>query len=117
MRLTKVIMQGKVFQRCTHLLYCSALSVGGNVNTRRMPKPDMGSIFVNYQNYQNLLLLTLLDTKRAIMHLFLFKNSAHRELISICTQSIRNCNKLSLHYNLAYNELKSFNLYIIYFLR
>ena len=45
MRLTKVIMQGKVFQRCMHLLYCSALSVGGNVNTRRMPKPDMGFIF------------------------------------------------------------------------
>ena len=41
----KVIMQGKLFQRCTHLLYCSVLSLGGNVNTRRMSKPDMGSIF------------------------------------------------------------------------
>ena len=43
----KVIMQGKLFQRCTHLLYCSVLSLGGNVNTRRMLKPDMGmgSIF------------------------------------------------------------------------
>ena len=28
----KVIMQGKLFQRCTHLLYCSVLSLGGNVN-------------------------------------------------------------------------------------
>ena len=37
-------MQGKLFQRCTHLLYCSVLSLGGNVNTRRMSKPDIGSI-------------------------------------------------------------------------
>ena len=37
---TKVIMQ-----RCTHLLYCSVLSLGGNVNTRRLSKPDMGSTF------------------------------------------------------------------------
>ena len=43
--LTKVIMQGKLFQRCTHLLYCSVLSLGGNVNTRRMLQPDMGFIF------------------------------------------------------------------------
>ena len=38
-------MQGKLFQRCTHLLYCSVLSLGGNVNTRRKLKPDMGFIF------------------------------------------------------------------------
>jgi len=46
---------------------CSVLSLGGNVNTRQMSQPDMGSIFhkknqwnivvignfyVNYQNYQ-----------------------------------------------------------------
>jgi len=43
--ITKVIMQGKLFQKCTHLLYCSVLSLGGNVNIRRMSKPDMGSIF------------------------------------------------------------------------
>ena len=63
----KDVMQGKLFQKCTHLLYCSVLSLGGNVNTRRMSQPDMGSIFhlknqwnilvignyyVNYQNYQ-----------------------------------------------------------------
>ena len=43
----KVIMQGKLFQRCAHLLYCSVLSlaVGGNVNTRRMSQPEMRSIF------------------------------------------------------------------------
>ena len=104
---SKVIMQGKLFQRCTHLSYCSVLSLGGNVNTRRMSKPDMGSIFhiqnlwnilvignyyVNYQNYQNLMLLSPSDNKRTLVHLFLFTNSAQRELVSICTQSIRNCN-------------------------
>ena len=42
---TKVLMQGKLFQRCTHFLYCSVLSLGGKVNTRRMSQPDMESIF------------------------------------------------------------------------
>ena len=37
--LEKVIMQEKLF------LYCSVLSLGANVNTRRISKPDMGSIF------------------------------------------------------------------------
>ena len=83
-------MQGKLFQRCTHILYCSVLSLGGNENTRRMSQPDMGSIFhitnqwnilvignyyVNYQNYQNSMLLTSSDAKRTLMHLFLFTNS------------------------------------------
>ena len=103
--IAKVLMQGKLFQRCTHLLYCSVLSLDGNVNTRRVSKPDMGSIFahqwnilgignyyVNYQNYQNLMRLTSSDTKRTLMHFFLFTNSSQRELVSICTQSIRNCN-------------------------
>ena len=39
-------MQRKLFQRCTPLLYCSVLSLGGNVNTRRMSETDMGSIFL-----------------------------------------------------------------------
>ena len=71
-------------------MYCSVLSLGGNVNTKRMLKPDMGSIFhinnqrnilvignyyVNYQNYQNLMLLTSSDTKRTLRHLLLFTNS------------------------------------------
>ena len=88
---TKIIMQEKLFQRCTHLVYCSVLSLGGNVNTRRMSKPDMGSIvhiknqwnilgignyYVNYQNHQNLMLLTFSDTKRTPMYLFLFTNSS-----------------------------------------
>ena len=94
-------MQGKLFQRCTHLLYCSVLSLGGNVNTRRMSKPDMGSIFhinnqwnilvignyyVNYQNYQNSMLLSSSNNKRTMRHLFLFTSSAQRELVLICTQ-------------------------------
>ena len=107
--ITKVIMQGKLFLRCTHLLYCSVLSLGGNVNTRvrRMSQPDIESIFhinyqwnilvignyyVNYQNYQNLMLLSSSYTKRTLMHPFLFTNSTQREVVSKCTQSIRNCN-------------------------
>ena len=35
---------------------------------------------MKYQNYQNLMLLTSSDTKRTLMHLFLFTNSAQREL-------------------------------------
>ena len=34
----------KIFQRCTHFLYCSVLSLGGKVNTRLMSQPDMESI-------------------------------------------------------------------------
>ena len=43
MKNPKVIRQGKLFQRCTHLLYCSVLSL--SVNTRRMSQPDLGFIF------------------------------------------------------------------------
>ena len=94
-------MQGKLFQRCAHLLFCSVLSLGGNVNTTRMLKPEMGSIFHikrilvignYYVNYLNLMPLTFSDTKRTLMHQFLFTNSTQRELVSICTQSIRNSN-------------------------
>ena len=56
---SRVITQGKLFQRCTHLLYCSVLSLGGNVKTRRMSKPDMGSIFhkksMKYSSHRKLL--------------------------------------------------------------
>ena len=53
-------MQGKLFQRNTHLLYCSVLSLGANINTRRMSKLDMGSIFhikksVKYSGHSKLL--------------------------------------------------------------
>ena len=30
----KDVMQAKLFQKCLHLLYCSVLFLGGNVNTR-----------------------------------------------------------------------------------
>ena len=53
-------MQEKLFQKCTHLLYVSVLSLGGNVNTRRMSKSDIGSIFhikksMKYSGHRKLL--------------------------------------------------------------
>ena len=77
-------MQGKLFQRCTYFLCCSVLSLGCKVNrTRRMSQPDMGSIFhikksikysasrrnydVNYQNYQNEMLLSSSSTIRGTL--------------------------------------------------
>ena len=53
---------------------------------------------MNYQNFQNLMLLISSDNKRTLMHLLLFTNSAQTELVSICTQSIHDHNKLSLPY-------------------
>ena len=35
----------------------------------------MGNYYVNYQNYQNSMLLTSSDTRRSLMHLFLFTTS------------------------------------------
>ena len=37
-----ILMQGKLIQRCTHFLYCSVLSLGWKVNTRRISEPDEG---------------------------------------------------------------------------
>ena len=56
----KDVRQGKLFQKCTHLLYCSLLSLGGNVNTSRMLQPDMGPIFfiknsIKYSGHRKLL--------------------------------------------------------------
>ena len=53
-------MKGKLFQKCTHLLYCSVLSLGGNVNIRQMSKSDIGSIFhikksMKYSGHRKLL--------------------------------------------------------------
>ena len=52
-------MQGKLFQKCRHFLYCSVLSLGGKVNTRRMSQPDMESIFtkksMKYSGHRKLL--------------------------------------------------------------
>ena len=38
--MAKVIMQGKLFQWCTHILYCYVLSLGGKMDI----EPVMGSI-------------------------------------------------------------------------
>ena len=107
----KVIIQGKLFQRWAHLLHCSVLSLGGNVNTRRMPKPNMGSVFhiknqwniivigsyyVNYKNYQNLMLLSSSDTKRTLMHNYCLQIPPRENWF----QYVRNWNKFSLHFNL-----------------
>ena len=61
------------------------------------------------------MLLTSSDTKQTQRNPFLFTNSAQRELVSICTQSIRNCNKLSLHYilEISYIVLVSITLYTV----
>ena len=77
--LSKDVMQGKLFQKCTHLLY---------IKKNQWNILVIGNYYVNYQNYQNLMLLTSSDTKRTLMHLFLFTNSAQRELVSMYTQSI-----------------------------
>ena len=50
------------------------------------------------------MLLTSSDTKRTLMHLLLFTNSAQRELVSICTQSIHDRNWLSLPYILGADD-------------
>ena len=63
---TKDVMEGKLFQKCTHLLYCNVycnvlyVMYVCNVNTRRMSKPDMGSIFhikksMKYSGHRKLL--------------------------------------------------------------
>ena len=43
------------------------------------------------------MLLSSSDTRETMMHLCLFTNTAQRELVLLCTQRIRNSNKLSLH--------------------
>ena len=51
------------------------------------------------------MLLSSLDTRGPLMHLILFTNTAQRELVSICTQRIRNSNQLSMPYYLGNYEL------------
>ena len=62
---SKVLMQEKLFQRCTHFLYCSVLSLGEFHNLTWNPLNILviGNYYVNFQNYQNLMLLTSSDTK------------------------------------------------------
>ena len=88
----RVIIQGKLFQKCTHLLYCSALFLCGNVNTRRMSQSDMGSIFYikkindifwpkeTIMWINKIFIFQCFYPPRILLHLFLFTNSAQREL-------------------------------------
>ena len=52
------------------------------------------------------------DTRETLRHLFMFTNTAQRELISTCRQRIRNSNQLPLHY---YLTLASVELQTVYF--
>ena len=53
----KDVMQGKLFQKCTHLLYCSVLSNSANVNTRRIKKS------MKYSGHRKLLCdMSILDS-------------------------------------------------------
>ena len=62
--------------------------MGSIFDIKKLMKYIIGNYYVNYQNYQFLMLLTSWDTKPTLMHLFLFTNSAQRELVSVCTQSL-----------------------------
>ena len=57
----KVTMQGKLFPRGTHLLYCSVWNI-----------LVIGNYYVINQNYQNLMLLTSSDTKHAAILVYKF---------------------------------------------
>ena len=58
--ITFLALQPWLFQRYTHFLYCSVLSLGCKVNTRQMSQPEMGSIFhskksMKYSGHKKLL--------------------------------------------------------------
>ena len=88
---TMVIMQGKIFQRCTQFLYCSVLSFGGKVNTdgchsltwnpfshkRSMKYFGHRKLLCELSKLSKLNFLSSSDTRRTLMH------SAQRELVSI----------------------------------
>ena len=80
--LSRDVMQGKFFQKCTHLLYIK----------KSMKYSGHRKLLCEISKLSNLMLLTSSDTKRTLRHLFLFTNSAQRELVSICTQSIHDRN-------------------------
>ena len=87
----------KVISGCTHFLYCSVLSLDGKVNTDGFDSltwnPFSQDESMKYSGHRKLLcefsklsklnafLLLGSDTKRTLMHLFLFTNSAQRELV------------------------------------
>ena len=105
----------KLFQKCMHVLYCSMLSLGGNDTAlhwihfshkeKSMKYSGHRKLLCELSKLSKLMLLTSSDTRRTLMHLFLFTNSAQRELVSICTQSIHDRNSLSLHNSLGQYDL------------
>ena len=93
-----------------------------------MSKPDMGSIFhiqnhwnilvignyyVNYQNYQNSMLLSSSDTRLKLMHLFLFTNTARRELFQYVRREYATANKFPCIITLEPGIRKRWNPFII----
>ena len=64
---------------------------------------------MNYQNYQNLKLLSSSDTRGTLMHLFLFTNTAQRELYAENTQQ-----QLTLLALLPCSKRSIYSPYIIY---
>ena len=76
----------------------------------------IGNYYVNFHNYQNQMLLSSSDTRRTLMHQFLFTNSAQRERrydicsISICSLAICSIVPFDLSSHLLYT---SFALYSI----
>ena len=94
-------MQGKLFQRCTHSFDCNELSLGGKVHKKTDFEAWYGihfhkNIYEIFWSKKTIIwifkiikikcFLSSSDTRRLLMHLFLFTNSAQRELVSICTQ-------------------------------
>ena len=73
------------------------------INLKNRNKPsDLNTLQINvFTDSTKEKLTPSLNTERTLMHLLLFTNSAQRELVSRCTQSIHNRNWLSLHYNLG----------------
>ena len=85
-----VIMQGKFFQRCSK--HKTDVEAWQGIHLSHKNQWNILVIGNYYVNYQNLMIITSLDTERTMMHLFLLANSTQRVLVSICTQSLRNCN-------------------------
>ena len=102
----KVLMQGKLFQKFTHFLYCSVLSLGGKVSQdgcrsltwnpfsqkQSIEYSGLRKLLCEFSKLSKLNVFILLRYRQTLMHLLLFTNSAQRELVSICMQSIRDRN-------------------------
>ena len=84
-------MQGKLFQRCTHFFVLQFTAWHG-INFHKNNLWNIlviGNYYVNFQNFQNEMLLSSSDTKPTLMLLFLFSNSAQRELVSMYPEYTR----------------------------